>query len=182
MRIIGGELRGKKLFSPQDRSVRPTADRLREAIFNILSSELCDAAVLDLFAGTGALGIEALSRGAASAWFVDRSQAALTVLKKNLAACRFQDRARCVQRDVLKGLNFLSKACFSLVFMDPPYNKGLMRPALKRLQQSGATAPDALVVVEHSIAEPLVDPGRAYRLEDQRRYGKTLVSFARCLL
>jgi 16S rRNA (guanine966-N2)-methyltransferase len=184
VRIIGGELRGKKLFSPGDRSIRPTADRLREAIFSIIAAEIQGAAVLDLFAGTGALGIEALSRGAASAVFVDRSRTTLAVLEKNLAACRLQDRARCARRDILKSLRFLAKfpPPFSLVFVDPPYRRGLMQPALDLLYQSRSTAPGALVVVEHSTADPLDDPGEAYRIEDQRRQGKTLVSFARCLL
>ena len=184
MRIIGGQLRGKKLISPRDRSVRPTSDRLRETIFNILASQVEGAAVLDLFAGTGALGIEALSRGAVSAWFVDRSRTTLSLLEKNLSACRLKDRSRCIRRDLEKDYHFLKTAdpAFSLVFIDPPYARGLVQPALERLLKSRAMTPGALVVVEHSSAEPLASPGEGYRLEDQRRYGKTLVSFARCLL
>jgi len=184
VRVIGGELRGKKLISPRGRSVRPTADRLREALFNIIASEVAQATVLDLFAGTGALGIEALSRGAASACFVDRSRAALALLEKNLLACRLEEKSRRICCDIAKGLGCLKSAAapFTLVFMDPPYERGLLRPTLDRLHRSQSLSPGALVVVEHSAAEPLDDPGTGYRLEDQRRYGKTLVSFTRCLL
>jgi 16S rRNA (guanine966-N2)-methyltransferase len=172
VRIIGGELRGKKLFSPRGRSVRPTADRLRETIFNIIAAEVPGAVALDLFAGTGALGIEALSRGASSAWFVDRSAAALSLLEKNLSACNLTGRSRRIRWDIAKSLHCLSDArpLFTLVFIDPPYACGL-------LMESGA-----LVVIEHGIDEPLDEPGRAYHIEDRRRYGKSLVSIARYLV
>ena len=184
MRVIGGELRGKKLLSPRDRSVRPTADRLRETVFNIIAAEVAQAIVLDLFAGTGALGIEALSRGADSAWFVDRSRTALTLLEKNLSACRLEGKSRRICWDIARDLTCLKNAPapFTLVFMDPPYDRGLVRPTLERLCRSRALASEALVVIEHSATEPLDDPGKGYLLQDQRRYGKTLVSFARCLL
>ena len=184
MRIIGGKLRGKTLVSPRDRSVRPTADRIREALFSIIAAEVPQSVVLDLFAGTGALGIEALSRGAASAWFVDRSRVALSVLEKNLSACRLAENSRRICWDIARNLTFLKNAAtpFTLVFMDPPYACGLVLPTLERLHLSRTLAPGALVVVEHSRTEPLDAPGDGYRLEDQRRYGKTLVSFARSLL
>ncbi len=184
MRVIGGELRGKKLISPRNRSIRPTSDRLRETVFNIIAAEVPQAAVLDLFAGTGALGIEALSRGAASAWFVDRSRSAIALLERNLSACRLEGKSRRLCWDIARDLTCLKSAAspFTLVFMDPPYERGLVHPTLDRLHRSRALSVGALVVIEHGAGEPLDDPGRPYHLEDQRRYGKTLVSFARCLL
>jgi len=184
VRIIGGELRGKKLFSPRGRSVRPTADRLRETIFNIIAAEVPGAVVLDLFAGTGALGIEALSRGASSAWFVDRSAAALSLLEKNLSACNLTGRSRRIRWDIAKSLHCLSDArpLFTLVFIDPPYACGLLSAAMFHLHRSRSTASGALVVIEHGIDEPLDEPGSAYHIEDRRRYGKSLVSIARYLV
>jgi 16S rRNA (guanine966-N2)-methyltransferase len=184
VRIIGGDLRGKKLFSPRDRSVRPTADRLRESIFNIIAAEVPEAVVLDLFAGTGALGIEALSRGAASAWFVDRSAAALSLLEKNLSACNLTGRSRRIRWDIVKNLHCLSGVHppFTLVFVDPPYGRGLLSATLVHLRRSRSAASGALVVIEHDTDEPLDEPGNAYHIEDRRRYGKSLVSFARYLV
>lgn len=185
MRIIGGTLKRKKLAPVPGKQIRPTADRLRESIFNILNMQIRDAVVLDLFAGTGAMGIEALSRGAATATFVDSNAAAVATIKKNLAACRLEKWSRVIRWDAAKSLNCLSrpKDRFTCVFMDPPYSVGLIAPALEHLHQSGALARGAMVVVEHTPAEPieskLVQPGpiQAFAPADRRSYGKTLVSF-----
>jgi 16S rRNA (guanine966-N2)-methyltransferase len=184
VRIIGGSLRGRRLFSPKDRSVRPTSDRLRETIFNILADEVQDAAVLDLFAGTGALGIEALSRGASSAWFVDHSRGALALLRKNLEACRLEDISRTICWDIRRNLACLRGAnpAFSVVFIDPPYAKDLTRPALEHLHHSRSAAAGACIVAEHSTAESIRLDAGVFSLEDQRHQGNTLVSFIRYLL
>lgn len=179
MRIIAGKLKGRKLTAVQGLHTRPTADRVREALFNILGRKTMDANVLDLYAGTGALGIEALSRGARSAVFVDHAQQALTVLRKNLAHCGVQQIAQVFRWDITKNLNCLRGFAntFNLVFMDPPYKKAMIRPTLLHLTQIECLAADALVVVEHDPDE-YVDPAAiALRLVDQRRYGQTLLSF-----
>ncbi|MCF8051967.1 MAG: 16S rRNA (guanine(966)-N(2))-methyltransferase RsmD [Desulfobacterales bacterium] len=184
MRIIGGSLRGRRLFSPKDRSVRPTADRLRETIFNILAGEVKGAAVLDLFAGTGALGIEALSREAASAWFVDRSRGALALLGKNLKTCRLEDISRTICWDIRRNLACLRGAdpAFSLVFIDPPYARDLTCRTLEHLHRSRSAAAGACIVVEHSATESIRLDAGVFRIEDQRRQGNTLVSFIRYLV
>ena len=184
MRIIGGKLKKKKLAPVPGKGIRPTTDRLRESIFNILSPRINGAVVLDLFAGTGAMGIEALSRGAAAAVFIDRSAAAVATINKNLATCRLETVSRVIRWNAAKNLDCLSRSevRFDLVFIDPPYGAGLITPALRYLHQSGALAPGATVLVEHTPAEPLEsDPGhletaQAFRPFDRRRYGKTLVS------
>jgi 16S rRNA (guanine966-N2)-methyltransferase len=178
MRVIGGELRGKKLHCLAGRDIRPTADRLREAIFNILGEEVRGARVLDLFAGTGALAIEALSRGARSAVLIDRSRAAVKLIRRNLAACRLDERTRVICWDIRRDLNCLSsRPCgFDLVFMDPPYGRDSVMPALDVLLASGVLAENACLVVEHAVDEA-VAWRRGLRLDDQRRYGRTRVTF-----
>ena len=184
MRIIGGSLRGRRLFSPKNRLVRPTADRLRETIFNILQAEVRSASVLDLFAGTGAMGIEALSRGAATAWFVDHSAAALALIEKNLKACGLEDQARTIRWDIRRNLSCLRGAdpAFSVVFIDPPYGRGLAGRTLGHLHHSRSVAAGACIVVEHGAADALPADTAAFIVEDQRRQGNTLVSFVRYLL
>ncbi len=179
MRIIGGNLRGKKLCPVKGHTIRPTSDRVKESIFNILFSrfDLNGADVLDLFAGTGALGIEALSRGAASATFVDKSKAALLMIRKNLTSCSLMEQARVVKADIGPDLDKsgLFDSSYGLVFMDPPYKKNLAARSLENLDKAGLTK-GTLVVLEHDLTEP-VPEDRGFVVTDQRKYGKTLVSF-----
>ena len=179
LRIISGRLKGKKLHSVQGLTIRPTADRLRESIFNILSFRVHKAMVLDLFAGTGALGIEALSRGAESAVFVDNDPGALSVIKRNITSCFFDKHVNIIRWDIKKNLNCLKSArrAFDLVFLDPPYNQSMVKPALFNLEHTRSLEKGARIVVEHSPLEPIPDDLLMFEIEDQRRYGKTLVSF-----
>lgn len=179
IRVIGGERRGKRLLSVHGLATRPTADRVRESIYNIISARIANASVLDLFAGTGILGIEALSRGARFALFIDNSRAPVETIRKNLIACRFETRAKVVQHDIQNGLRWLKtdEAPFNLVFVDPPYQQALVGSTLSHLHDSGALSPDALIVVEHSVAAPLPELPPGFTRIDERNYGKTLVSF-----
>ena len=184
MRIIGGSLRGKNLASSSGRLIRPTADRLRESIFNIIAARVPNAVVLDLFAGTGAFGIEALSRYARAAVFIDNSRAAVTVIYRNLEMCRLQDRARVVLTDTTRGLGRIPmpQPRFDLVFMDPPYDRGFVQNVLDLLRRNPILATSHCLILEHSSHEPLPFDLEGYVLHDQRRYGKTLVSFLECVL
>jgi len=133
LRIIAGEFKGKKLTSVRGKTIRPTADRTRESMFNILSHRIPGTIVLDLFAGTGALGIEALSRGAESAVFVDNSRGSLSVIRRNVESCALDDRVNIIKWNIEKNLNCLKavKPGFDLVFIDPPYHRNLLnRPSL----------------------------------------------------
>ncbi len=179
LRIISGELKGKRLFSPKGVKIRPTADRIRESIFNILTPCIPDSVVLDLFAGTGAFGIEALSRGASFAIFLDSDKDSLEVIEKNVSACRLQDRVKIIRADIVKNNIALKKGYppVDLVFMDPPYNKDLIKPALIKLSASPLLQKNALIIIEHAVTETLPEYVLEYKLSDQRRYGKTLVSF-----
>lgn len=184
MRIIAGILKGKKLAALSGLSIRPTADRVRESIFNICASHIRDAVVLDLFAGTGAFAIESLSRGARSAVLIDSAGDSISVINKNIAACRLSDRATILQWDIIKNLNCLKKFGkeFDVVFMDPPYNNDIIRPALQNLAACGALKNEALVIIEHAKSEPIPEDVAGFELIDQRKYGKTLVSFITCVI
>ena len=179
MRIIGGRFRGRKLQAFKGSDVRPTADRVREALFNILARKFIDAEVLDLFAGTGALGIEALSRGALAAVFVDNSALSLAVLRKNLDRCGLQHCTQTIQWDIARSLACLKgyPKTFNLVFMDPPYHRGLVPTTLQHLVDSGCLVPEALLAAEHEADMKPELPSSHFACIDHRRYGRTALSF-----
>lgn len=181
MRIVGGSRRGLGLadLGKGDAAahLRPTADRVRESLFNVLTqgrlgNRVVGARVLDLFAGTGALGLEALSRGAASVTFVENGRAALGLLDRNIGLCRAGDAVRVVRRDATRPGE---GAAHDLVFLDPPYGKGLGERAMAAAQSAGWLAPGALVVWEEAAAPVLP---RWLAALDERRYGQTLVTLA----
>jgi len=160
MRIVGGSWRGRTLVVPRGRVTRPTADRVRQALFDMLlhaswggRDVIEGMRVLDAFAGTGALGLEALSRGAAHATFLEHDRGALAALGANIAACRACGCTLVLERDVLAAPQ--GEAC-GLIFLDPPYGRGLVNRALRRLRRSGWIAPGGLVVAESGRDEPLV--------------------------
>jgi len=162
---------------------RPTADRLREAIFNILYTRVQGSVVLDLFAGTGAMGIEALSRGAEYALFIDNNRNAFSIIKKNIISCRIEDKTTIIKRDALKRLDWTKsiKPWFNIVFMDPPYNRDFIKPSLKNLVKSKLLKKEAYIVIEHSDAEIISEDIETFITIDQRRYGKSMVTFLQYL-
>ena len=180
MRVISGTLKGKRLFSTKGLKLRPTSDRVRESIFDILQHEITGTRVLDLFAGTGALGIEALSRGGERAVFVEKSSASLNALKKNIALCGLETHTEILPKEVPSAIKALEtrRECFNLIFLDPPYAKGLAYQTLEILGRSSIVAPGGLIVAEHAPTEPL-DGFRGLEAVDRRKYGGTLVSFFR---
>jgi 16S rRNA (guanine966-N2)-methyltransferase len=181
MRIIAGAFKGRGLAPVKGRT-RPTAAKVREAIFDILGSAVLEAKVLDLFAGTGALGIEALSRGAAQAVFVEDQPAALKVLRRNLETLGLKDLSVVLPLPVAAALKKLAAqgARLSLVFLDPPYREGT-GAALAALAASGLLSPQALVVAEHSRRETLPEANLGLARQTLRRYGDTQVAIYRAL-
>lgn len=181
VRVIGGSRRGFRLQALPGRNTRPTADRIKESLFNILAPRLPDARVLDLFAGTGALGIEALSRGASHAHFVEQAPKAVAVLRANVARTRFDDAATIIVADVFRALPRLAKegARFDLVFIDPPYAAAVGRRTIETAAALDLLSPDGLVVVEHTLEEDM--PDRIENLSKIRsaRYGRTVLTFYR---
>lgn len=178
LRVISGKLKGRKLFAVRGLSLRPTSDRVKESVFNILKDCCAGEKVLDLFAGTGALGIEALSRGAKKAVFVEDSVRSREALLKNLSACRLEDQAEVIAQKARDGIRYLEKRgeSFGIVFLDPPYGKGWVRLTLAALGKSSLLGPGALVVAEHSPNEE-IESLPSLRRVDQRRYGGTRISF-----
>ena len=162
MRIVGGRLRGRLLAAPASQAIRPTADRLRESLFNILvhayGDPITDARVLDLFAGTGALGLEALSRGAAFALFIDEGAEARALLRENVATLGLGGTTRIFRRDATKLGAAHTIEPFSLAFLDPPYGRGLAEQALASARTGGWLAPGALVVVEEAAKPGFAAP------------------------
>ncbi len=178
MRVIGGEFKGRKLLAPSGGKIRPTSDRVREAIFDILGPTWTFQRALDLFAGTGSLGIEALSRGAEEAVFVEQGKGALTVLRGNLKALGLKSRSWVISLAVKRGIMILGEKgeVFDLIFMDPPYGKALVRETLEEIARGGILASAGIIVAEHSSKDEIIPPP-ALELFRQRRYGDTAVSF-----
>jgi 16S rRNA (guanine966-N2)-methyltransferase len=180
MRVVGGRLRGRNLAAPSSREIRPTADRLRESLFNILvhayDDPLQGARVLDLFAGTGALGIEAISRGAAFALFVDTGAEARALLRNNVEALGLGGVTKIFRRDATNLGAAHPLPPFAVVFLDPPYGKGLAETALVSLRDGGWLVPGALLVVEEAKATGFAAPAGFEELE-RRAYDDTELVF-----
>ena len=176
MRVVGGNFRGRTIAAPKTQGIRPTADRLRESLFNILAHAYGDpvpgARVLDLFAGTGALGIEALSRGAAFTLFVDESAEARALLRENVASFGLGGTSKVFRRDATKLGPAYPVERFSLAFLDPPYGKKLAEAALASARDGAWLVPDALVVVEERAKSAFGAPDGFAELE-RRRYDDT---------
>jgi 16S rRNA (guanine966-N2)-methyltransferase len=182
VRIISGRLRGRALAGPKSQAIRPTADRLRESLFNILMHAFDDpvsgARVLDLFAGTGAVGIEAISRGAKFALFVDEGAEARALLRENVAALGLGGVSRIFRRDATKLGEAHPVAPFSLAFLDPPYGHGLAYAALVSARPGGWFTPDALIVVEEAAKANFTAPP-GFHEADRRPYDDTEFVFLR---
>ena len=184
MRIVGGRFRGRTLSAPKSQAIRPTADRLRESLFNILTHAYGDpidgARVLDLFAGTGALGFEALSRGAGFVLFVDDGAEARALLRGNVETLGVGGTTKVYRRDATKLGPVSPLEPFSLVFLDPPYGKGLAERALGSARGGGWLAPQALVVVEEA-ADAGFKPPAGFEEQERRKYDDTEFVFLRIL-
>jgi len=179
MRIISGKLGGRRLISLSGQRIRPTSDRVKEALFNILAEQVAAATVLDLFAGTGALGIESASRGARMVVSIDNSRDAIRTIQKNVHQLALEDTIRMIKWDIARNLKCIQTTdpLYDLVFMDPPYERGLVGKALDNLHASRSVKPGARLVIEHSHREELPAERAFLEISDHRKYGKTLVSF-----
>jgi 16S rRNA (guanine(966)-N(2))-methyltransferase RsmD len=179
MRVIGGTAKGRRLSSLQTLALRPTPDRVREALFNILGSRIEAAVVLDLCAGTGAIGLEALSRGAREVVWVERHDAACRLIEKNLRLCALQQQGTVRRADVLQALPALKAAArqFDLIFLDPPYQSSLVEETLLSLGDGALLTPDGLVVAEHFFKRPPQEHYRQLRRMRVARFGDVALSF-----
>ncbi len=180
MRIIAGLSKGFLLKAPKGLDVRPTADRVKETIFNILRDRVENSTILDLFAGTGNLGLEALSRGAAAVTFFDNSRRSLAIVKENVAHTHWENFCELHKTDALLGLAFLKKnhRNFDLIFCDPPYNRNLVGKVLTSLDEpAGILASEGIVIIEHSRHESWPDSLEYLKVWRTEKFGETLISF-----
>jgi len=181
MRIRAGALKGRRLVAPAGATTRPTAELVRAALLDALAPRLAGARVLDLFAGAGGVGLEALSRGAAHATFVERDARAVAALRANVRALGLERRVRIVRDDALRALGRLARqgARFDLVFLDPPYASDVGLAALGALGAGAVTTPGALVVLQHPTRRPPPAAVGALRASRARRFGETTLTFFR---
>lgn len=183
MRITGGRSRGRLLVSLKGSHIRPTSDKVRESIFNLLGQDMTGLRVLDLFAGTGSLGIEALSRGAFWALFIDHSKQAIQLIMKNLMVCGYRTSGHVLKKDLTSDLPWehpLMKEQIDLIFIDPPYGKDLISPVLSRLSQKGILKPSSVIVTESSKTDLLPSMIGKFQLVDTRLYGDTKIEIYHC--
>ena len=171
MRVITGSARGRRLKELEGMETRPTTDRVKEGLFSVIQFDIEGRKVLDLFAGTGQLGIECLSRGAASAVFVDRRPDAVKLIRENLKVTDLTDRARVVSGDSMEFLKALREP-FDIILLDPPYAAGLLEPALAHIARFDILTPHGIIVAEHPADKVLPALAEPYRLHRTYRYGK----------
>jgi len=183
MRITGGMIRGRRLANIKGVAIRPTSDIVRGSIFDILGQTLADLRILDLFAGTGSLGIESLSRGAKNAVFVDNSHRAITIIKNNLTMCGYDGLSTIIRKKLPNGLSHIQDlGCgeFDLVFIDPPYGKGHIRPTMHKLIDKKLLAKDSRIVVEstkNAYDDPFPKNLYSLQLKLTKSYGSTVIGF-----
>ena len=178
MRVITGTARGRRLKELEGMETRPTTDRVKEGLFSALQFEIEGRRVLDLFAGTGQLGIECLSRGAASAVFVDRRADAVKLIRENLKVTELSGRARVVAGDSMEYLRGVREN-FDIIFLDPPYAAGLLEPAISRIAEFDILAPHGIIVAEHPADRVLPPLPAPCRIRRTYRYGKIALTLYR---
>lgn len=180
MRIISGSAGGMKLFAPAGLNTRPTTDRVRESVFNIIADEIFDAGFLDLYGGTGANGLEAVSRGAAKAVIVELSSKCAEIIKRNITKTGFDGQAEILIMDAVKAVSFLDNKglLFDVIYMDPPFGKNLALKTLREIAASHILAENGVIIAEHGGDETLADID-GFEIYKRRKYGASTVDFLR---
>jgi len=179
LRIISGEAKGVKLKALKGMNTRPTSDKVKESIFNILVPYIEDSKVLDLFSGTGNLGIEAVSRGASHAYLIEKNRKCSDIIKENIIKTKFNDKVTPIIKDVYLALKMLNKAeeKFDVIFMDPPYLKGFIIPCLEEINNLDLLNNDGIIVIEHDIKDVIPEAVENIVKFKEKKYGTTMVSF-----
>lgn len=174
MRIISGEHRGRKLLEFSGRDIRPTTDRVKESMFNLIQEYILDAEVLDMFGGSGALSLEALSRGASHAVCIDRDRRAADIIRKNAQTLNYTEKCEIINGDSLRYITGCGRS-FDIVFLDPPYNKGFIEPALKAIAENGILNSGGIAVLESDDTDFYGD-SEGLEIIKQRKYGRTYIT------
>lgn len=182
MRIITGKARGLKLITPKNMDVRPTSDRVKESFFNIIGTKIVGTHVLDLFAGTGNLGLEAWSRGAEKIVFIDESQTSLQLVRSNIAKAKAEKDTKVIKGNAVKIIADLAAngEKFDFIFCDPPYNKGLPAKIIEQAAKHDIVSLGGYLIIEHSQHESLPELPVKFEIIRCEKYGETLISFLRC--
>ena len=175
MRIITGEYRGRRLESPAGYDVRPTSDKVKEAVFNIIMNEVWDATCVDLFAGTGNLGLEALSRGAKKCYFGDHSRESINLIKNNVKMCRAEDKSVIIAGDYSKILSRINEKV-DIFFLDPPYKDGLYENCLEIIDSLDLLSEEGIIVAEHGVRDYVPETVGSLEIIKERKYGKIMVT------
>jgi 16S rRNA (guanine966-N2)-methyltransferase len=179
MRIISGRARGLKLNAPKNNDIRPTTDRIKESLFNIINPYVLDSEVLDLFAGTGSLGLECLSRGAKECVFVDSSKESIKVLNSNIKKANFVSESQVLNYEFNNALNSLKlkNRKFDIVFLDPPYYENMFIEAIKKIDSFDLINEDSIIVVEHDSVDKFPDTLGRIKKHRDKKYGNTTLTF-----
>lgn len=177
MRVITGSARGRKLKEPAGMDIRPTTDMVKETVFNIIQFDIEGRRVLDLFAGTGQIGIEALSRGAGHVTFVDSSNEALKIVRENLKITGFADRATVICGNALGFLKSCEK--FDIIYIDPPYQENLYESVLSSIKLFDILKDNGIIICESTYGTPMPELFEPYKKEKERRYGKIGITIYR---
>ena len=175
MRRITGEYRGRRLESPAGYDVRPTSDKVKEAVFNIIMNEVWDATCVDLFAGTGNLGLEALSRGAKKCYFGDNSRESINLIKNNVKMCRAEDKSVIIAGDYSKILGRINEKV-DIFFLDPPYKDGLYENCLEIIDSLDLLSEEGIIVAEHGVRDYVPETVGSLEIIKERKYGKIMVT------
>lgn len=181
MRVISGSARGTTLHSIDDINTRPTLDRVKESLFNIIQNQVEDAVVLDLFAGSGAIGIEFLSRGAEKVYFCDKSPKAVDMIKKNLDKTKLKDKATILNNDYIDCIDKIKNIKFDIIFLDPPYKENFSKQAIKKISESKLLKNEGIIIVETDKPErdikEIENINIDYKIYDLRKYGRASLIF-----
>lgn len=179
MRIIAGKARGRKILSPATLETRPTLDRVKEAMFSMIQGYIIDAVALDLFAGTGSLGLEAASRGAREVYLIDKSNTTYPLLKENIVNLKLQEECKSLNMDAYEALKSFSKKAliFDIIFIDPPYCKEMIPEAIKIIEENGLLDEDGIIVTKIDSIEEIYEGYKEIQLTKSKKYGNTTVCF-----
>lgn len=179
MRVVSGSLRGMKLNTIEGDSTRPTREVVKEALFSIIMNYVEDANFLDLFAGSGAIGIEAISRGAKSAIFIDLNPNCIKVIRENVKKARIEDVSRIYNTDYKMALKKLSNEKLDIIYVDPPYNKQMGIDAIERISEYDLLASDGIIIMETDTNEEVPCEIGRYEKYNYKRYGRNILSLYR---
>ncbi|MDD2190166.1 MAG: 16S rRNA (guanine(966)-N(2))-methyltransferase RsmD [Eubacteriales bacterium] len=175
MRIIAGEFKGRRLNAPKDDNIRPTSDKVKEAIFSIIAANIADAVVIDLFSGTGNLGLEALSRGSSRCYFGDRSKDSIKITLQNIKYCKQEDKSITILGDFEKVLRKIPEKA-NIIFLDPPYKAGLLVGCFDLISELSLLSEEGVIVAEHAAEEPLPDVMAGFTRIKEKKYGSISTS------